>query len=94
MDGGLAGVMLSSEIPVAVGLSQGCAPIGPVHTVTRSDDNVLIELDGQGALDVLVGDLNPPMGEDLLESLADVHAALPVPENIGRGIGVPARKAG
>ncbi len=78
MDSGMAGVLLSADIPVAVGLSQGCTPIGPLHTITQAEDNVIIELDGQSALDVLLTDLDPPMAEDLAETLLDIHAALPV----------------
>lgn len=78
MDAGLSGVMLSADVPVAVGLSQGCSPIGPMHTVSKSEDNVLIEIDGEPALDVLLADIDPPLGEDLDESLADVHVAVPV----------------
>jgi small ligand-binding sensory domain FIST len=78
MDSGMAGVILSADIPVAVGLSQGCTPIGPMHTITQAEDNLIIELDGQSALDVLLTDLDPPLAEDLAETLVDIHAALPV----------------
>jgi small ligand-binding sensory domain FIST len=49
-DGGL-GIALSGALRVDVVVSQGCRPIGPPLTVTRADQHVLIELDGQPALE-------------------------------------------
>jgi small ligand-binding sensory domain FIST len=77
-DGGLSGVVLSAEVPVVVGLSQGCKLFGPSHTVTACEDNIVIELDGESALEVLLNDIDPPVGEDLDDSLTDIHAAVPV----------------
>ena len=78
IDSGMSGVVLSAEVPVAVGLSQGCALIGPPHTVTNCEDNVVIELDKEPALEVLLNDIDPPMGEEMEDSLTDIHAAVPV----------------
>jgi len=36
VEGGVSGVVLSSEIAVATGLTQGCSPIGPVRRVTEA----------------------------------------------------------
>jgi small ligand-binding sensory domain FIST len=77
--GGLSGVLLSPyALPVAVGLTQGCSPIGPAHTVTRADGNVLIELDGQPALEVFEGDVGAVPSRDLRQAGGDIFAALPV----------------
>lgn len=77
--GGLSGVLLSPyALPVAVGLTQGCSPIGPAHTVTRADGNVLIELDGKPALEVFEGDIGTVSSRDLRRAGGDFFAALPV----------------
>lgn len=77
--GGLSGVLLSPYAqPVAVGLTQGCSPIGPAHTVTRADGNVLIELDERPALDVFERDIGKLMPRDLRQLGGEIFAALPV----------------
>lgn len=77
--GGLSGVFLSSHaVPVAVGLTQGCSPIGPAHTVTRADGNILIELDEQPALEVFKHDIGEPLSRDLRQTGGLIFAALAV----------------
>ena len=77
--GGLSGVFLSPwALPVAVGLTQGCSPIGPAHTVTRADGNVLIELDDQPALAVFQNDIGAKLSRDLRQVDGYIFAALPV----------------
>ena len=79
MSGGLSGVLLSPyALPVAVGLTQGCSPIGPAHTVTRADGNVLIELDDQPALGVFQEDIGDVLARDLRRVGGYIFAALPV----------------
>lgn len=50
--GSLAGVALSGVRPV-IGVAQGCAPIGEPYVVTRAADNVVVQIAGRRALDVL-----------------------------------------
>jgi len=77
--GGLSGVFLSPHaVPVAVGLTQGCSPIGPAHKVTRAEGNVLIELDEQPALDVFRGDIGDILARDLRRVSGYIFAALTV----------------
>ena len=75
-EGGVCGALFAGNVPVACGLSQGCAPVGGVHEVTAADDNVIAELGGRAALDVFREDV----GEALLRSpeRARIHAALPI----------------
>uniref|UniRef100_A0A832MN96 Histidine kinase n=1 Tax=Eiseniibacteriota bacterium TaxID=2212470 RepID=A0A832MN96_UNCEI len=49
-EGGI-GIGLSGALRADVVVSQGCRPIGPPLEVTRASQNVLIELDGQPALE-------------------------------------------
>ena len=77
--GGLSGVFLSPHaVPVAVGLTQGCSPIGPAHKVTRAEGNVLIELDEQPALDVFRSDIGDILARDLRRVSGYIFAALTV----------------
>lgn len=76
---GLSGVLFAPELPIAAGLTQGCTPIGPVRTVTRSERNVVFTLDGMTALEALQDDLGVSDFEGMKRSLVSIHAALPVP---------------
>jgi small ligand-binding sensory domain FIST len=86
LQGGLSGVVLSSAIPVATRLTQGCSPLrqgterSPVrHIVTEGERNIIAALDGRPALDVLREDLGEPAARDLRRAARNIHAGLPVP---------------
>lgn len=55
--GGLSGVAFSSGVTMLSRVTQGCQPVAPVRTVTTCEHNVVLTLDGEGALDVLLSDL-------------------------------------
>ena len=44
---GLSGVLLSAQIPVISGLTQGCTPLAARHTITRAEGNIVAEIDGR-----------------------------------------------
>lgn len=50
--GGLAGVAVSGPVPL-IGVAQGCAPIGEPYVVTRAERNVVQQIAGRPALEVL-----------------------------------------
>jgi small ligand-binding sensory domain FIST len=77
-DSGLSGVLFQPGIGVLTSLSQGCAPIGAVHTVTRAEQNYIFELDDRRALDVLKDDIGEVLARDLRRAAGYIHAALPV----------------
>lgn len=77
--GGLSGVLLKPGLGMVTGLSQGCTPIGPSHTITDGRDNVLVELDRRPALDVFIEDIGPDFAQHLERAGHMVHAALTVP---------------
>jgi small ligand-binding sensory domain FIST len=79
MHGGLSGVLFANEVEVATGLSQGCTPIGPIHTVTEGFDNVVVGLDGRPALQVLEEDAGKAVADDPLEFASFIDAAIPIP---------------
>jgi small ligand-binding sensory domain FIST len=75
----LSGAAISPmAIEVATALSQGCSPLGEAHVVTRAEDNVLVELDGRPALDVLIEEIGPELASDLQRIGGIIFAAIPV----------------
>jgi len=78
-DGGV-GLAFKGALRADVVVSQGCRPVGPPLEVTRADGNVVIELDGQPALE---------RAEQVLRALSPVER-----ERLARGlyIGRPARR--
>jgi small ligand-binding sensory domain FIST len=75
---GLAGMMLAPGIPVATGLTQGCTPIGPMHRIDESRDNVVTAIDGKPALAVFLEDIGPGLAADLRRVGGLIFAGLPV----------------
>ncbi len=79
-EGVVSGVMLSlHDVPVQLGLTQGCSPIGPIRTITGSEENVLFTIDNRPALDVLKEDIGEILARDLKRIGGYIFAALPVP---------------
>jgi small ligand-binding sensory domain FIST len=79
VDGGVSGVLLGGRcLRVVVGLTQGCAPIGPPHSVSRSQGRILFLLDERPAFDVLREEVGAPPNADPRGWLANIHAAIPV----------------
>jgi len=54
LERGGVGIVLGGEVAARTVVSQGCRPIGPPMTVTRSDRNVILELAGTPAYTRLV----------------------------------------
>ena len=79
-EGVISGVMLSLHcVPVQLGLTQGCAPIGPSRTITEAEENIVFTIDGRPALDVLKEDIGEVLARDLSRIEGYIFAALPVP---------------
>jgi small ligand-binding sensory domain FIST len=60
---GTIGVALSGDIVLETIVAQGCRPIGKTYQVTRSDRNIILELDEQIPL-VVLRDLIASLGEE------------------------------
>ena len=76
--GGVAGVLFSEQVPILTRLSQGCSPIGPQRTVTEAQRNILIQIDGEPALDVLKRDIGDILARDLTRIGGYIFAGLPI----------------
>ena len=57
LNNSICGAFLSSDISIATTLSQGCEKVSPYHTVTKADENIILELDDEPALKVFEQDL-------------------------------------
>jgi small ligand-binding sensory domain FIST len=68
--GGLSGVAFTRDVALLSRVTQGSQPIGPARRVTAADGHVVLQLDGQPALDCLLADLGLP-------GLHDPQVALP-----------------
>jgi small ligand-binding sensory domain FIST len=77
--GGLSGLLLSAEVPVISGLTQGCTPLPNRHVITRCEGNLLAELDHRPALDVFREDIGEVMARDMSRVAGYIFAGLPVP---------------
>ncbi len=77
--GGLSGVAFSDEVLLLSRVSQGCQPLtangSKTRKITACDGNLVIELDGEPALDVLLRDLNVSLDKPQ-EALEAVRATL------------------
>ncbi|WNK00362.1 FIST N-terminal domain-containing protein [Thalassospiraceae bacterium LMO-JJ14] len=76
--GGVSGLLFSPDVPVTVGLTQGCSPLGPSHEVTAGEGNIIIEIDGRPALEVFKEDIGEMLARDLQRVAGYVHVAFPV----------------
>lgn len=85
--GGLSGLVLSSAIPVATRLTQGCSPIEKGssrdetpkrHTITAGERNIIVAIDGRPALDVFKEAIGETLARDLNRAARTVLAGLPV----------------
>lgn len=54
--GGLSGVAFGAEVALVSRVTQGCQPVAPQRVITQAQANLIVELDGEPALDVLLRD--------------------------------------
>jgi len=78
VEGGVSGLLIGGRFSVAVGLTQGCSPIGAAHEVTRCEGQIAAMLDHQPAYDIMCEDIGIAEGADPRPWLANIHAAFPM----------------
>jgi small ligand-binding sensory domain FIST len=61
--GGLSGVAFGESVSLVSRVTQGCQPIAAQRVVTAAEGNVITELDGEPALDVLLRDTGISLDE-------------------------------
>ena len=85
---GMVGLSLSGPLKIATVVSQGCRPIGQHMVVTRSHENVIEQLGGKPAMEVLRGVVSelPASDQHLLQNGLFVGQAISeYREQFGRG---------
>jgi len=75
-DGGLSGVAFGAGVRLLSRVTQGCQPVGPLATITAAQDNVVLELNHEPALDVLLDTLQVSLDGDPQPALQRVRATL------------------
>ena len=73
--GGLSGVAFGADVAMVSRLTQGCKPVSASRTITEADNNVVVALDGEPALDVMLRDLSLSLDRPQ-EALQVVRATL------------------
>jgi small ligand-binding sensory domain FIST len=75
-DGGLSGVAFGAGVAILSRVTQGCQPVGALHTITAAHESVVLALDGEPALDVLLDTLDVSLDGDPQPALRKVRATL------------------
>ncbi|MGJ7545531.1 FIST signal transduction protein [Variovorax sp. LT1R16] len=73
--GGMSGVVFSEGVRLVSRVTQGCEPVSREREITEVDGNLLLQLDGEPALDVLLNDLQISL-EAPQEAIEVVRATL------------------
>lgn len=77
-ENGLSGALLAGDVSVVTAHSQGCSPIGPIHTITKAEENIIMEIDGRPALDVFREEIGEVLARDMRKVAGFIFAALPI----------------
>ena len=88
--GGMSGVAFGPGVGLVSRVTQGCKPVSKARTITAADGNLILQLDGQAALDVLLADLHITLDEPQ-EALQTVRATL---VGLAGADGEPVRQTG
>lgn len=80
-EGSLSGVIFDEQVPVITGLTQGCSPLGPTHSLTECDSNIAISIDNRPALDVMKEDIGEILARDLNRVGGYIFAGFPVADS-------------
>lgn len=77
--GGLSGVLFSSQVPVMTRISQGCYPIGDeYYEVTDCHNNIIKKINNRPALDVFMDVVGKEIQHDLFKIVGRIFIGLPI----------------
>lgn len=76
--GGLSGVVFTSDVALTTRLTQGVSPIGVLHQITECEDNVIIRLNDRPALDVLREEIGEVLSRDMNRLANYIFVGLPI----------------
>jgi small ligand-binding sensory domain FIST len=63
--GAIAGLMIEGDFTHEIGITQGCQPVGEPCVITRAENNIIFELDGKPAFQVLKEQVPKGLLEDM-----------------------------
>ena len=78
IQGSVSGIFFSPDVATVIGHTQGCTPLDQQHVITRAERNLLVELDGRPALDVLRDDIGEVLAKDLNKIAGYIFAGMPI----------------
>ena len=78
VSGGLSGVLFSERVKLATRLTQGISPLGPRHSITQANKNIVGSLDHRPALDVMKDEIGEVLARDLRRAAGYIFVGLPV----------------
>ena len=73
---GLSGVAFDARVALLSRMTQGCQPVGPVQSITAAQDNVVLQLNGEPALEVLLQTLQVSLVGDPQHAIESVRSTL------------------
>jgi small ligand-binding sensory domain FIST len=74
----LAGFFLSGKFTSRIGITQGCQPVSEPMTITKTEGNLILEIDNRPAFEVFSRIVKGPLLENLGRALTYVFVGLPV----------------
>ncbi len=80
---GISWALLHGPTRVTYGVNHGCIPVGVEHTVTRSDGNVIYEIDGRPAVEVLRDYMSQVELDDWMKVVMTLSLGLKAPRQFG-----------
>ncbi len=75
---GISGLLFGPEVAILTDHTQGVSPIGPVHQIDEAQQNLVMRLDRQPALEVLKQDVGEVLSRDLRKLGGYIFAGLPI----------------
>jgi small ligand-binding sensory domain FIST len=86
LSGGLSGVVFGSDVPLVSRVTQGCHPLPGAQRrrITRVNNNLILELDGRSAVDVLLEDTGIRKAGDSDPIAFDDHSTPERLKSLGR----------
>lgn len=77
-EGDISGIIFDDSNPIITALTQGCTPIGEMHTLTGCDHHLAMTIDKRPALDVFKEEIGDILARDIDKAAGYIFAAFPI----------------
>ena len=77
-EGDISGIVFNDSNNIVTGITQGCTPIGEVHTLTSCDHHLAMSIDKRPALSVFKEEIGDILARDIDRAAGYIFAAFPV----------------